>query len=64
VDQVYRFDVMTDPGDQSVLYALHSKKTGAKGLIVNGYGIYSEPQANRKLQGVHRWESDAPAGIS
>ena len=58
VDQVFRFDVMTDPGDQSVLYAMHSLKTGAKGILVNGFGIYSEPAANMKLQALLRWEND------
>ncbi len=49
IDETFRFDVQTDPGDQSVLYAMHSKKTGAKGILVNGFGIYSDPVVNRKF---------------
>ncbi len=58
VDQVFRFDVMSDPGDQSILYAIHSEKTGKKGLLVNGYGVYSETLANRKAETLNRWETD------
>lgn len=39
IDRVYRFEGMTNPDDQSVLYAISSKKTGVKGVLVNGYGI-------------------------
>lgn len=52
VDQVFRFDVMSDPADQSVLYAIHSLKTGAKGYLVNSYGVYTESLANQKLSAV------------
>lgn len=47
IDQVFRFDVMSDPDDQSILYAIHSTKTGQKGILVNGFGIYSETQTNQ-----------------
>lgn len=46
VDQVFRFEGMTDPADESILYAISSEKTGLKGLLVNGYGIYSEEITN------------------
>jgi hypothetical protein len=49
VDETFRFDVLTDPGDQSVLYAMHDKRTGTKGILVNGFGIYSDPVTNRKV---------------
>lgn len=42
IDRVYRFDVNTDAGDQSILYAISSEKHNLKGLLVNGYGIYSD----------------------
>jgi hypothetical protein len=57
VDQVFRFDVLSDPGDQSVLYAIHSVKTGKKGILVNGFGVYSESLTNQKLATIHRWET-------
>lgn len=41
VDEVYRFEGMTNPDDSSVLYAISSSK-GIKGLLVDAYGAYSE----------------------
>jgi len=43
VDAVYRHEGMTDPDDQSILYAISSKKYGLKGVLVNAYGIYADP---------------------
>ena len=50
VEHAFRFDVMSDPGDQSVLYAISAKNHDIKGLLVNGYGIYSEPSTNEILR--------------
>lgn len=41
VVDVYRFEGMTDPGDESVLYAIEAKN-GNKGVLVDAYGAYSE----------------------
>lgn len=49
IDKVFRFDVMTDPGDQSILYAISSEKHGLKGVLVNAYGIYSDPLTDEML---------------
>ena len=46
VDQMFRFDEMDDPGDQSVLYAISSAEKHVKGILVNGVGIYSESMTN------------------
>lgn len=53
IDETFRFDVLTDPSDQSILYAMHNKRTGTKGILVNGFGIYSDPVVNRKMRKVH-----------
>lgn len=58
IDQVFRFDVMSDPDDQSILYAIHSTKTGQKGILVNGFGIYSDARANRMVDKLLRPESE------
>ena len=50
IDKVYRFDVMTDPGDQSILYAISSEKYKLKGLLVNAYGIYSDPLTDAMIE--------------
>jgi hypothetical protein len=42
IDAIFRFDGITDPDDESVIYAISSEKFNTKGLLVNGYGLYSE----------------------
>lgn len=41
VDQVHRFEGMTNPDDSAVLYAI-STSNGHRGLLVDAYGAYSE----------------------
>jgi hypothetical protein len=41
VDEVYRFEGMTNPDDSSVLFAI-STLQGMKGVLVDAYGVYSE----------------------
>lgn len=43
--EVYRFEGESDPGDSAVVYAIESN-TGLKGVLVNGYGIYSESMSS------------------
>lgn len=47
VDKVLRFEGMTNPGDNSILYAI-STESGKKGLLVDGYGI-SSGQVSKEL---------------
>jgi hypothetical protein len=46
VDNYFRFEGQTDPADEAILYAISVPTQGLKGLLVNGYGIYSESLAN------------------
>jgi hypothetical protein len=39
--EVHRFEGESDPADEAVVYAIQSD-TGVKGILVNGYGIYSD----------------------
>ena len=41
VDEVHRFEGMTNPDDSAVLYAI-SSTSGIKGLLVDAYGVYAE----------------------
>lgn len=50
IDQAIRFDVDADPADQAVLYAISSEKYQLKGLLVNGYGIYTEGISDRLME--------------
>ena len=42
IDKLYRFEGVSNPDDQSVLYAISSFKFGVKGVLVNGYGISAD----------------------
>jgi hypothetical protein len=53
VDKFYRFEGESNPSDAAILYAISSDKHQLKGIIVNAYGIYSEPVTDelvRKLE--------------
>lgn len=50
IDKYFRFEGESDPGDSAILYAISSEKHGLKGVLVNGYGIYSEPLTNEMLE--------------
>jgi hypothetical protein len=42
IDAVFRFDGQTDPDDEAIIYAISSTKHHAKGILVNGYGVYND----------------------
>lgn len=41
IDKTYRFEGESNPEDESIVFAISSKKFNAKGTLVNGYGIYA-----------------------
>ncbi len=42
IDAFYRFEGISDPGDEMVVYAISSIKSTLKGIVVNAFGIYSD----------------------
>jgi hypothetical protein len=42
IDEVYRFEGETDPGDEMVIYAISSDTKGIKGILVNAFGPYAD----------------------
>lgn len=42
ITEVHRFEGATDPGDESVLYAVESKDGTLKGVITSAYGMYAD----------------------
>lgn len=38
----YRFEGNTDPGDESVIYAIQSIDGNIKGTLISAYGMYGE----------------------
>ena len=57
IDKVYRFDGMTDPEDETIVYAISSMDGKRKGILVNGYGIYSDARVNSLLEKIEHKES-------
>lgn len=50
IDKVYRFEGASDPEDQSILYAISSKKSNIKGILVNGYGISADAETSKLIE--------------
>ena len=48
--EIYRFDGMTDPADEAIVYAIESKDGKIKGTLVNGYGIYTDNLSDQMLK--------------
>ena len=42
IDEVYRFQEMSDVDNESILYAISSTKNNLKGILVNAYGLYAD----------------------
>jgi len=53
VDNVYRFQEMSDVDNESILYAISSKKDGMKGLLVNSYSAYSTSVSRVLVKKLH-----------
>lgn len=53
--EIYRFEGETDPADEAVVFAIESR-TGLKGILVNAFGIYSEPMSDEMIKklGFHK----------
>jgi hypothetical protein len=49
ITETYRFEGESDPADESVVYAIESL-TGLKGILVNGFGIYSESVGDEMIK--------------
>ena len=49
IDGTYRFDGMTDPDDEAILFAISSNDGKIKGYLLNGYGPYSEDWINELI---------------
>jgi hypothetical protein len=51
ITEFYRFEGMSDPEDNSVIYALESRQ-GHKGIVIDAYGAYSDENITRFLKNV------------
>lgn len=49
VDEVFRFEGVSDPSDNSVMYAI-TTSTGRKGILVDAFGAYSGQISDEMLK--------------
>ena len=49
IDQVYRFQEMSDVDNESILYAISSTQNNLKGLLVNAYSIYANAASTKLI---------------
>ncbi|MBK8489072.1 MAG: hemerythrin domain-containing protein [Bacteroidetes bacterium] len=50
IDEFYRFEGQSDPGDEMIVYALSSDKFKIKGTIVNAFGIYADDVSDTLIE--------------
>ena len=52
IKEVYRFEGESDPGDEAVVFAIEAP-SGALGVLVNGYGAYSDDTDTEFIKQLH-----------
>lgn len=50
VNDSKRFEGISDPADEGVVYASSSTEHDVKGTLVNGYGIYSDSLSDHMMR--------------
>lgn len=60
IDKLYRFEGETNPEDESVVYAISSKKYAVKGVLVNGYGISADEATSRLIEKLQTHNPNSP----
>jgi iron-sulfur cluster repair protein YtfE (RIC family) len=50
IDETYRFEGDTDPGDEMILFSITSTKHKIKGTLLNAYGMYSDSATTKIVE--------------
>lgn len=50
ITEHYRFEGMSNPDDNSVIYAIEAKDGSMKGVLISAYGVYSDSLSNDMIQ--------------
>ena len=51
INEVYRFEGISDPDDMEVVYAI-SSASGVRGTLADAFGVYSDPAKSAALEAV------------
>ncbi len=54
IDEIYRFDGMTNPSDESIVYAISATKHDIKGLVINSYGADFGFRSSKLVAHLHK----------
>ena len=54
IDEVYRFEGSTDPADEAVVFAISAPEYNIKGVVIDGFGIYSDSSTSKVMQYLHK----------
>lgn len=49
--EIHRFEGMSNPDDNTILYAIYCAD-GSKGVIVDAYGMYADPEKTKFMQDI------------
>lgn len=49
IAEVYRFEGMTNPSDNSILYVIESRG-GLKGTLISAYGVYADTLSSEMIE--------------
>lgn len=50
IDEVHRFQEMSDVDNESILYAISATQNNVKGLLVNAYSIYADTASTKLIE--------------
>jgi len=50
ISEIYRFEGMSDPADNTIIYGIESDKYNVKGVFLNAYGVYSDDISEELLK--------------
>lgn len=54
IEEIYRFEGMTDPGDESIVFAIASDKHDLKGLVINSFGADFGYRSSKLVEDLYR----------
>ena len=54
IDDIYRFEGMTDPADESILFAISSKDKTSKGLVINSFGADFSYRSSKIVEDLYK----------